>query len=122
MYSELPSNLFLFFPLRRLIFLCLRAVGMAVMLATIWIRLKQTDSSIFDRLGVHFYSVAFLAIMSVAGVPAFVCFPFFRFIHMLNLDGLLSSRNVPSSSAREAMAYIIQPLMRTSHSPNKEHS
>ena len=45
------------------------------MLATIWIRLPQIDSRINDRLGVHFYSVAFLAFMSVAGIPSFVRSP-----------------------------------------------
>jgi len=47
-------------------------IGMGVMLATIWIRLPQVDSRINDRLGVHFYSVAFLAFMSVAGIPSFL--------------------------------------------------
>lgn len=43
--------------------------GMGVMLATIWIRLGDEASTINDRLSVHFYSVAFLAFMSVAGIP-----------------------------------------------------
>jgi len=42
------------------------------MLATIWIRLGDSDSKINDRLSVHFYSVAFLAFMSVAGIPGFL--------------------------------------------------
>ncbi|KAJ3517350.1 hypothetical protein NLJ89_g561 [Agrocybe chaxingu] len=46
--------------------------GMGFMLATIWIRLGTEDSTINDRLSVHFYSVAFLAFMSVAGIPAFL--------------------------------------------------
>ena len=46
--------------------------GMGLMLATIWIRLPQTDTSINDRLSVLFYSVAFLGFMSVAGIPAFL--------------------------------------------------
>ncbi|KAF8154965.1 P-loop containing nucleoside triphosphate hydrolase protein [Crassisporium funariophilum] len=46
--------------------------GMGFMLATIWIRLGTEDSIINDRLSVHFYSVAFLAFMSVAGIPAFI--------------------------------------------------
>lgn len=46
--------------------------GMGLMLATIWIRLGRKDSVINDRLSVHFYSVAFLAFMSVAGIPEFL--------------------------------------------------
>ncbi|CAA7257514.1 unnamed protein product [Cyclocybe aegerita] len=46
--------------------------GMGLMLATIWIRLGSEDTTINDRLSVHFYSVAFLAFMSVAGIPAFL--------------------------------------------------
>ncbi|KAF8071585.1 P-loop containing nucleoside triphosphate hydrolase protein [Lyophyllum atratum] len=46
--------------------------GMGLMLATIWIRLGDKDSTINDRLSVHFYSVAFLAFMSVAGIPGFL--------------------------------------------------
>ncbi|KAI0789359.1 P-loop containing nucleoside triphosphate hydrolase protein [Abortiporus biennis] len=46
--------------------------GMGLMLATIWIRLGTSDSKINDRLSVHFYSVAFLAFMSVAGIPTFL--------------------------------------------------
>ncbi|GMK57266.1 hypothetical protein CspeluHIS016_0401000 [Cutaneotrichosporon spelunceum] len=47
-------------------------IGMAVMLATIWIRLGYSDGKINDRLSVHFFSIAFLAFMSVAGIPAFL--------------------------------------------------
>ncbi|KAJ6529686.1 P-loop containing nucleoside triphosphate hydrolase protein [Mycena capillaripes] len=39
---------------------------------TIWIRLGSHDSTINDRLSVHFFSVAFLAFMSVAGIPGFL--------------------------------------------------
>ncbi|KAJ7020819.1 ABC-2 type transporter-domain-containing protein [Mycena alexandri] len=39
---------------------------------TIWIRLGTDDSTINDRLSVHFFSVAFLAFMSVAGIPGFL--------------------------------------------------
>ncbi|KAF8207443.1 P-loop containing nucleoside triphosphate hydrolase protein [Mycena galopus ATCC 62051] len=46
--------------------------GMGLMLATIWIRLGTADSKINDRLSVHFFSVAFLAFMSVAGIPGFL--------------------------------------------------
>jgi len=46
--------------------------GMGLMLATIWIRLGTHDSTINDRLSVHFFSVAFLAFMSVAGIPGFL--------------------------------------------------
>ena len=65
---------------------------MGVMLATIWVNLPQNASRIVrvlvsithlvilttrctlqdDRLSVHFYSVAFLGFMSVAGIPAFL--------------------------------------------------
>lgn len=47
-------------------------LGMALLLATIWIRLGDSDSVINDRLSVHFFSVAFLGFMSVAGIPAFL--------------------------------------------------
>lgn len=47
-------------------------LGMALLLATIWIRLGDSDSIINDRLSVHFFSVAFLGFMSVAGIPAFL--------------------------------------------------
>ncbi|KAG7449288.1 P-loop containing nucleoside triphosphate hydrolase protein [Guyanagaster necrorhizus] len=47
-------------------------VGMGLMIATIWIRLGLRDSTINDRLSIHFYSVAFLAFMSVAGIPSFL--------------------------------------------------
>ncbi|KAJ9092986.1 hypothetical protein QFC20_007229 [Naganishia adeliensis] len=46
--------------------------GMGVMLATIWIHLGTHANKINDRLAVHFYSVAFLAFMSVAGIPGFL--------------------------------------------------
>jgi len=46
--------------------------GMGLMLATIWIKLGLADTKINDRLSVHFYSVAFLAFMSVAGIPGFL--------------------------------------------------
>lgn len=46
--------------------------GMGFMLAVIWIRLGHKDSTINDRLSVHFYSTAFLAFMSVAGIPGFL--------------------------------------------------
>lgn len=46
--------------------------GMGLMLATIWIKLGREASTINDRLSVHFYSVAFLAFMSVAGIPGFI--------------------------------------------------
>ncbi|KAJ7462986.1 ABC-2 type transporter-domain-containing protein [Mycena latifolia] len=36
------------------------------------IRLGSADSTINDRLSVHFFSVAFLAFMSVAGIPGFL--------------------------------------------------
>ncbi|KAJ3316122.1 hypothetical protein HDU76_002067, partial [Blyttiomyces sp. JEL0837] len=47
-------------------------IGMAIMMGTIWIRLGNNDSTINDRLSVHFFSVAFLSFMSVAGIPAFL--------------------------------------------------
>jgi ABC-type multidrug transport system ATPase subunit len=47
-------------------------IGMGLMLATIWIRLGDSDGKINDRLSVHFFAVAFLAFMSVAGIPAFL--------------------------------------------------
>ncbi|KAG9039437.1 hypothetical protein FRB95_010726 [Tulasnella sp. JGI-2019a] len=47
-------------------------VGMGVMLATIWVNLAQSSDRINDRLSVHFYSVAFLGFMSIAGIPSFI--------------------------------------------------
>jgi ABC-type multidrug transport system permease subunit len=47
-------------------------IGMGILLATIWVNLKQDDSHIQDRLSVHFFSVAFLGFMSVAGIPSFL--------------------------------------------------
>ncbi|KAJ7485788.1 P-loop containing nucleoside triphosphate hydrolase protein [Mycena latifolia] len=46
--------------------------GMGLILATIWIRLGDDDSKIDDRLAVHFFSAAFLAFMSIAGIPPFL--------------------------------------------------
>jgi len=47
-------------------------VGMGVLLGTVWVNLAQTDVKINDRLSVHFFSVAFLGFMSVAGIPSFI--------------------------------------------------
>ncbi|KAK0552235.1 hypothetical protein OC846_002986 [Tilletia horrida] len=47
-------------------------IGMGIMVGLVWINLPQTDSRTNDRLSVHFYSVAFLGFMSVAGIPAFL--------------------------------------------------
>lgn len=49
-------------------------LGMGFLLATIWVKLGNSDSKINDRLSVHFFSVAFLAFMSVAGIPACTSF------------------------------------------------
>jgi len=42
------------------------------LLATIWVNLGTRDTKINDRLSVHFFSVAFLGFMSVAGIPSFL--------------------------------------------------
>lgn len=47
-------------------------LGMGILLATVWVNLSQTDTRINDRLSVHFFSVAFLGFMSVAGIPSFL--------------------------------------------------
>ncbi|KLO14790.1 P-loop containing nucleoside triphosphate hydrolase protein, partial [Schizopora paradoxa] len=47
-------------------------LGMGVLLATVWVNLAQTSEKVNDRLSVHFFSVAFLGFMSVAGIPAFL--------------------------------------------------
>jgi ABC-type multidrug transport system ATPase subunit/ABC-type multidrug transport system permease subunit len=47
-------------------------VGMGVLMATIWVHLARTDSRINDRISVHFFAVAFLGFMSVAGIPSFL--------------------------------------------------
>lgn len=41
-------------------------------LATVWVNLPQISSRINDRLSVHFFSVAFLAFMSVATCPSYL--------------------------------------------------
>ncbi|KAF8324153.1 P-loop containing nucleoside triphosphate hydrolase protein [Cantharellus anzutake] len=46
--------------------------GIGLLLATIWINLGTKDTKINDRLSVHFFSVAFLGFMSVAGIPSFL--------------------------------------------------
>ncbi|GAA5862294.1 hypothetical protein JCM8547_007591 [Rhodosporidiobolus lusitaniae] len=47
-------------------------IGMALLLALVWIRLGWSGDKLNDRLSVHFFSVAFLGFMSVAGIPAFL--------------------------------------------------
>ncbi|SPO26649.1 related to ATP-binding cassette protein (ABC) transporter [Ustilago trichophora] len=47
-------------------------LGMGILLATVWVNLAQTDTRINDRLSVHFFSVAFLGFMAVAGIPSFL--------------------------------------------------
>ncbi|EJD54483.1 P-loop containing nucleoside triphosphate hydrolase protein [Auricularia subglabra TFB-10046 SS5] len=47
-------------------------IGMGVLLATVWVNLGTAAVKINDRLSVHFFSVAFLGFMSVAGIPAFL--------------------------------------------------
>lgn len=47
-------------------------LGMGILLATVWVHLKPVDTRINDRLSVHFFSVAFLGFMSVAGIPSFL--------------------------------------------------
>ncbi|GAA6021383.1 hypothetical protein JCM8202_003594 [Rhodotorula sphaerocarpa] len=47
-------------------------IGMGFMLATIWVHLGYSTNKLNDRLSVSFFSVAFLAFMSVAGIPAFL--------------------------------------------------
>ncbi|EIN11024.1 P-loop containing nucleoside triphosphate hydrolase protein [Punctularia strigosozonata HHB-11173 SS5] len=49
-------------------------VGMGVLLGTVWANNARSHDAakIQDRLSVHFFSVAFLGFMSVAGIPAFL--------------------------------------------------
>lgn len=47
-------------------------IGLGVLLATIWVNLKQSDDRLNDRLSVHFFSVGFLSFMSVAGIPSYL--------------------------------------------------
>lgn len=47
-------------------------IGMGVLVATVWVKLPELDTRINDRLSVHFFSVAFLGFMSVAGIPSFL--------------------------------------------------
>ncbi|KAH8922218.1 P-loop containing nucleoside triphosphate hydrolase protein [Atractiella rhizophila] len=46
--------------------------GMGILLGTVWVNLAKEDTKINDRLSVHFFSVAFLGFMSVAGIPSFL--------------------------------------------------
>jgi len=89
---------------------------MGVMLATIWIRLPQVDSRINDRLSVHFYSVAFLAFMSVAGIPSFVRFrTFLSTRHADSKTPFFSSlKNVPYFCGNEATGCTHLPRIRES--------
>jgi len=47
-------------------------LGMGVLLATVWVNLAQEATKVNDRLSIHFFSVAFLGFMSVAGIPSFL--------------------------------------------------
>ncbi|KAH7105152.1 P-loop containing nucleoside triphosphate hydrolase protein [Auriculariales sp. MPI-PUGE-AT-0066] len=49
-------------------------IGMGILLATVWANLGRNtkDTEINDILSVHFFSVAFLGFMSVAGIPAWL--------------------------------------------------
>ncbi|KXS17515.1 P-loop containing nucleoside triphosphate hydrolase protein [Gonapodya prolifera JEL478] len=47
-------------------------LGMGMMMALIWINLGNEQEKINDRISVHFFSVAFLGFMSVAGIPSFL--------------------------------------------------
>lgn len=46
---------------------------MGLMVAVVWIHLGRGNADrVADRLSVYFYSVAFLAFVSVAGIPSFI--------------------------------------------------
>ncbi|TPX54706.1 hypothetical protein PhCBS80983_g05815 [Powellomyces hirtus] len=47
-------------------------IGMGLLLALVWINLGTEQEKLNDRISVHFFSVAFLGFMSVAGIPAFL--------------------------------------------------
>ncbi|KAJ3040267.1 hypothetical protein HDV00_011245 [Rhizophlyctis rosea] len=47
-------------------------VGMGLLLAIVWVKLGTKQEKLQDRISVHFFSVAFLGFMSVAGIPAFL--------------------------------------------------
>ncbi|CAD6962225.1 unnamed protein product [Tilletia controversa] len=47
-------------------------LGMGAMMAAVFQKLPNIDSRINDRLSVHFFGVAFLSFMSVAGIPSFL--------------------------------------------------
>ncbi|GAA5973014.1 hypothetical protein JCM11641_000365 [Rhodosporidiobolus odoratus] len=47
-------------------------IGMALLLALVWIHLGWSTNKLNDRFSVSFFSVAFLGFMSVAGIPAFL--------------------------------------------------
>ncbi|KAE8258035.1 hypothetical protein A4X13_0g1947 [Tilletia indica] len=51
---------------------CGMYLGMGIMIAAVFQKLPSIDSRINDRLSAHFYGVAFLAFMSVAGIPSFL--------------------------------------------------
>ncbi|KAI0031344.1 P-loop containing nucleoside triphosphate hydrolase protein [Vararia minispora EC-137] len=46
--------------------------GIGILLATIWTKLPADSSHLQERITVHFFAVAFLGFMSVAGIPAYL--------------------------------------------------
>ena len=64
------------------------------MIATIFVRIGQRDSEINDRLSVHFYVIALLSLLSVAGIPSFVRSLFWIIVLILNPSYQLEERAV----------------------------
>jgi hypothetical protein len=69
-------------------------VLVAAMIAAIFVRIGQRDSEINDRLSVHFYVIALLSLLSVAGIPSFVCSLFWIIVLILNPSRQLEERAV----------------------------
>jgi hypothetical protein len=47
-------------------------VGLAILMGTTWLRLGFDQAQVINRMVSLYFSVAFLAFMSVAGIPAFL--------------------------------------------------
>lgn len=47
-------------------------VALAILMGTTWLDIGTSQRKVQDRFSVHFFSVAFLCFMSVAGIPAYL--------------------------------------------------
>eukprot|EP01012_Entosiphon_sulcatum_P003087 TRINITY_DN10857_c0_g1_i1.p1 TRINITY_DN10857_c0_g1~~TRINITY_DN10857_c0_g1_i1.p1 ORF type:complete len:635 (-),score=101.27 TRINITY_DN10857_c0_g1_i1:175-2079(-) len=47
-------------------------IALAILMGTIWLRVGTSFSAVQNRLGAHFFAIAFPCFMAVAGIPAFL--------------------------------------------------